>query len=366
MHWKFLQLLSLGVLFSSCEVDTIIDSYQDRWQLNLTGVLSELNNGSFSGLSALDNGSFIVLREILVEDFSSEIAVFKISNEGDILGTQSSILEDQNIDIQQSAKNIMVDFHGQSPLSSDLHSFLSISDKLEFESSTVDLSLELSQLVPSSNYLSPEFLYVSGINLNKLGYSIVKIGRNGQSEWKLEFDEKPVDFFEGTNEKFFILSGEEDGDQIAAINPDGSLNWSVKLKELDKETQDFKSAQTIVGSPSNTIAIIGADQLDNLSIVFIDPKGKFIFQHSYRGFSVNQFQDFIVTSDGAFMMILSDVEISDNPSFTVFKLNHRAGITWSNNYILDELPKSVELIELQNRDVVILTSDGNLFLIADL
>lgn len=357
-------ILGLLGLLSSCDVDSIIKTYEDRWQTNLIGVLPRLNIGAYGGLSTFEDGSILALREIVLNDGSSEIATFNISDDGEVIETKTSFQIDQNINIRQPSKNANVVFSGRSPSNFDLYSFLTITDDLTFESRTVDLSQQLGQISQSDNHLSPNYLYVGGNNLNGTGHSILKINRNGQSEWNLELENESSDFFEGMDEEFFILINDDDVKQLVNVNSEGEVRWTTALDGSDSEIPAFNLTHGIFGSPSNTISIIGTDESDNFLIVFIDSTGDFIFQRFYPGFNNAVFQDFMVMSDGAFMMLLTGIDTSNGPSFTVLKLNHRAAETWRSNYLTEEA-NSIEFIELRNQDVVILTSVGNLFLIED-
>ena len=108
-------LLVLGLTFISCEVDTIIETYESEWQADLVGVLPSIRPGRYSGLNAIEDRSVLVLREVLNNDFTSELAVIEVSQSADVLNTSGPINNGQNIDILQSTWfSSTLKLHGQS------------------------------------------------------------------------------------------------------------------------------------------------------------------------------------------------------------------------------------------------------------
>ena len=353
----------MGV-FISCDINSIIESYTKQWKLNLSTQINSSSIGTYSGISSFDDGSILVMNERLLPDQSSQITAIKISSDGILQDLDSITTKEQNIDVKQSSQAGTINFHGISPASSNNHSILSVYENLFFELSLRDLTLALTELVPSSGYLGPIYFYQSGTNLNKPGFSIVKIDLNDDLLWSYLFEEQIIDFFEGGHEEVFVLTKNDDQFQLRALNSSGNRIWASSLTDGIGLKFELNETHSIYGSPSNTITVVGSNQDEKIVITIIDPRGDLIFQHIFPGFSLGQFRDFMVTEDGGFMMALIGADAVSGPSFFIIKLNHLASITWRGEYRLSERPENVEFIELKNRDVVVLTDDGQLFLVA--
>ena len=347
-----------------CEVDPIIKSYEKGWNADLVGVLPTITPGLYSGLSPTDDGDFVVLRETLQIDFTSDLAVIKVNPNADVTGAFGPLNNGQNIDIRQSSNTpSLLKVHGQSVLNPNLQSIVSFNEKSGIESMTIDLTDELVNLVPTRNFLSNTHFYLSGLNLNSNGYSILRFQHNGNVDYTLALLALPVDYIEGEGDILFVLTNNEEVYSLNSFNENGELDWSVPLNGDNGIISDLESARNIFVSPSNTTTILGSDEEGDLLIAFIDPRGDLIFQRTYPGFLLSQLRDYKVTRDGASMMILTGLTEGEDPSFTVFKLNHRAVNVWRADYVLNEPFGNVEFVELKNRDIVVLTTAGDLFYI---
>ena len=199
------------------------------------------------------------------------------------------------------------------------------------------------------------------MNLEAEGYTVIQFDHNGNKGYEFELAEKPIDIFEGEDGILFMLIDENEQFKLSAIESNGLTKWTTALNGANGVVSGLERAEKIYGSPSNTTTVIGSNDENNLLIAFIDPRGNLVFQRSYQELTLGQVRDFVIARDGTGIMVLTGVESGDRPSFSVFKLNHRGVNVWRGDFILNEAFRDVEVVELSNRDVVLLTSTGDIF-----
>jgi len=356
-------LILFSSFFLSCDIDEIATVYQNQWQLKLSEELTLPTNGFFSGLSELSDGSILAVQQSIGENNDTNLSFLTINRDAIATKVETISLPNFSIDLDHTSTGQKIEILGQSKTSLTKGLIITLDDKLETSLNEIDLSSALANISLVRRHLSEHFLYLSGQDIPKqTGYSVVKTDRQGEIVWSSFIGEhRPLQLIEGSNETLFVLEQDTDNNQsLIKLEKDGGIDWTSNLTGDTRIVPNMKDVNAIIVSPSNTITAVGTNTANQLMLAFIDPRGNFMFQKFLGGFELTQFHDFIITKDGGFMVALSGNRLETNISVVILRLNHRAVITWQSDFVLNNLPDKVSLLELSTNEVVIMTNEGNM------
>ena len=356
---RFVPAVFCLCLLSSCEIETLIQEYDEGWRLQLNNDFSEQNPGYFSGLSTLNDGSILIVYEAIGSSDGSELNLLQVSPDGNMINSGELLITEFDIDIRNPSVVDQVQFLNSTVSAFTERAILQIDQSLSSEITSIEPELLFESL--TITHLGVSHFYIGGFSNNRDNFLISKNDFTGEVEWTFSLGTlRPLEILEGTDGVIFVLAQLDSQNQyLFSISQNGELEWSHSLNNSEGIFSRLREALSIYGSPSNTTSLIGNSDTDNLFFGIVGPRGSLVLQRNIRDFTGDQVEDFLVTQDGGYTVVLLGDDLT-SPMFTVLRLNHAGEIAWQQDYDFPNPSSDLQLIELVNKDIIVLSGTGEL------